>query len=53
MNLDLREAAESLVRILWLSAVLYLFAQKFDQTEVMTLGLVGICEGVLAYWRNQ
>lgn len=47
------QIGESLVRLAFITFVLWLFAQQFDATEMLAIGLFAVMEGIMFYWRNR
>ena len=53
MNCEEYQIGESLARIAFVSFVLWMFAQQFDSSEGLTIGLFAVMEGIMFYWRNR
>lgn len=47
------QIGEAVTRLAFISFVLWIFAEHFDATEGLAIGLFAVMEGILFYWRNR
>lgn len=53
MNGEAYELGESLLRVSWVIAILWAFANRFDATEGLAIGLFAVGEAILFWWRHR
>ena len=53
MNGEAYELGESLLRVTWVVAILWTFANSFDATEGLAIGLFCVGEAILFWWRHR
>lgn len=53
MRVEEYQVGEAIVRIVFVTFILWMFANSFDYTEGLVIGLFAVMEGIMFHWRNR